>query len=51
MNCLIAAAATRLKVPLLTFNTRHFAPIPDVDARQPYVRPQAADQKNAPDGE
>lgn len=41
MDCLIAAIAARLGVPLYTFNLRHFAPIADVTARQPYERPQA----------
>lgn len=49
MDCLIATAATRLRVPLFTFNVRHFMPIPAIDARQPYDRPPATDQKNAPD--
>ena len=51
MDCLIATAAARLKVPLFTFNARHFAPIPDLDVRQPYQRPLAADQKTGPNGE
>ena len=41
MDCLIAATATRLRVPFYTFNVRHFGPIAGVDARQPYQRREA----------
>ena len=38
LDCLIAAAALRTGVPIYTFNLSHFAPIPGIDARQPYAR-------------
>jgi predicted nucleic acid-binding protein len=38
LDCLIAAATLRTAVPIYTFNLSHFAPIPGVDARQPYAR-------------
>ena len=38
LDCLIAAVAFRTGVPIYTFNLSHFAPIPGIDARQPYTR-------------
>ena len=35
-DVMIASVAVRLRIPLYTKNTRHFAPLPDVDERQPY---------------
>jgi predicted nucleic acid-binding protein len=40
LDCLIAAIAHRVGVPLYTFNVPHFHAIPDLDARQPYERPE-----------
>jgi predicted nucleic acid-binding protein len=41
LDCLIAAVTLRTGVPLYTFNLGHFAPIPGIDARPPYVRTSA----------
>jgi predicted nucleic acid-binding protein len=38
MDCLIASVAVRLAIALYTFSVRHFAPIAEMDARQPYER-------------
>ncbi|MBE2270094.1 MAG: PIN domain-containing protein [Anaerolinea sp.] len=35
-DCLIAAVAVRLGVPLYTRNVKHFTPLPALDERQPY---------------
>lgn len=37
-DCLIAAQALNLGATLFTFNLRHLAAIPGLDARAPYVR-------------
>ncbi len=39
LDCLIAAIAVRLGVPLYTFNTAHFQVIPGLIVRAPYDRP------------
>jgi predicted nucleic acid-binding protein len=36
IDALIAAPAARLKVPIYTLNTKHFSPLPDVNAIRPY---------------
>jgi predicted nucleic acid-binding protein len=35
-DALIASASARLKIPIYTLNTKHFAPLPDVTAIRPY---------------
>jgi predicted nucleic acid-binding protein len=35
-DALIAAPAARLKVPIYTLNTKHFAPLSDITAVRPY---------------
>ena len=35
-DALIASASARLKVPIYTLNTKHFSPLPDVQAIRPY---------------
>lgn len=35
-DVLIASPAARLKVPIYTLNTKHFSPLPDVQAIRPY---------------
>lgn len=35
-DCLIAAVAARLQLPLYTPNIKDFAPLPDVNAQKPY---------------
>ena len=37
-DCLIAAMALQRSAQLLTFNTRHFSAIPELDLHEPYVR-------------
>ena len=41
LDCLIAAIAVRLAVPLYTFNQKHFTVIPGLEAPEPYMRPSA----------
>jgi len=36
MDCLIAAAAVRLGVPLYSFNLKHYSALPDLDVHSPY---------------
>ncbi len=35
-DCLIAAVAARMQLPLYTLNLKDFAPLPDVNAQKPY---------------
>ncbi|MBI5669959.1 MAG: PIN domain-containing protein [Chloroflexi bacterium] len=35
-DVMIASVAVRLNIPLYTQNTRHFAPLSDIDERRPY---------------
>jgi len=37
-DCLIAAMALHRKVPLYSFNLKHFAKIPGLEVREPYAR-------------
>lgn len=50
MDCLIASVAVRLGVALYTFNTRHFTPIPGVQAPEPYSRTEAPGKKAGVEG-
>ena len=36
MDCLIAAAAVRLGVPLYSFNLKHYSALPGLDVHAPY---------------
>jgi predicted nucleic acid-binding protein len=36
MDCLVAAAAVRLGVPLYSFNLKHYSTLPDLDVHSPY---------------
>lgn len=38
IDCLIAASAIRLGVPLYTFNAKHYRPLPELHFEQPYQR-------------